>query len=180
MRKFLFPGKMVDKSRIDAAVSERDPEFLANLICAEDLSSEVKEHLATTVFELLSSKIKFPRRRPKKRSLDWERRQVGERVWETKKRKAFKKISSAVADVAKDLGLSQKTVWKCWSAFDVLGYELRREKLEHDAMIELAYEARWEAAVESLREEHGDREFTDEEIEAEAKVLDEALRDYDY
>ena len=51
---------------------------------------------------------------------------------------------------------------------------MRREKIEHDLMMDIANEARWDAAVESLREQHGDREFTDEEVEDEAEALDQA------
>ena len=39
------------------------------------------------------------------------------------------------------------------------------------------YETRWEAAIESLKEAHGDREFTEEEIEAEAEEMDLASQD---
>src|SRR5262245_33249962 len=61
MRKMLISGRRVKKSQIDDSVSERDPEFLANLICAEDLDAEVKEHLARVVFELLTGKKNFRR-----------------------------------------------------------------------------------------------------------------------
>ena len=53
------------------------------------------------------------------------------------------------------------------------GYELREEELLFDAMVDAAYEARWNDAVEWLKEHEGDREFTDEEIETAAEGLDE-------
>ena len=70
MRKLegLSWGEWVEKSHIDAALSDRDPEFLTSLICTEGLGAEVKEHLVNVIFDLLTGKRKFPRRRPKKSS----------------------------------------------------------------------------------------------------------------
>jgi hypothetical protein len=42
-----------------------------------------------------------------------------------------------------------------------------------------AYEAEWESAVESLKEQHGDREFTDEEVRDEIEEQRRAWEDFD-
>jgi hypothetical protein len=68
---------------------------------------------------------------------------------------------------------SERYVWGCWKIFDPAGYEHQREEAEFDFMMDAANDARWAAAIESLKEEHGEREFTDEEIEDAAADLDE-------
>jgi hypothetical protein len=168
----------VDRARIDQAVADRDVDFLASLICTEGLDVEVKEHLAAVVFDLLTGKTNFPRRRPKKKMLEWDNEQIGQEVWVVKKRERLQKISSAVERVANERHISPRTVWKCWKSFDFLSYEFRREKAEFDYLMDMANETRREAAVNSLKEAHGDRAFTDEEIEAEAQELDTALQDW--
>jgi hypothetical protein len=141
--------------------------------------------LAHTISGLLTRRIKFPKRRPPKIGLRWKRQLIAERVWETKRSKGWKKIDSAINHVAEEFKLSPSTVWKCWSDFgNPAGYELKLEKLQYDAMIteayDLANEARREAAIESLKETKGNREFTDEEIETAANELVEWAPDYDY
>jgi len=178
MRKRFIWGKGIKESNIDHAVLERDAELLANLIITEDVNQETKEHLANVIFGLLTGKIKFPRGRPKKKFAEQEREQIAERVLETKKRKGWRKISSAIDEVAKELGLSKKTVWDCWSRFDVIRYEIRQENYDFDAMLDAHYEQRWEDAKGYLTEKEGARDFTDEEIEAAAQFLDDD-RDHD-
>ena len=48
----------------------------------------------------------------------------------------------------------------------------------YDAMRDAAHTARREEAVKWLTEKHGEKAFTDEEVEAEAEELDEAWADY--
>jgi hypothetical protein len=172
MRRLGIWGKHVNHSRIDEAVSNRDPDLLANLICTEGVDEKVRLYLAEVIFDILVGKKKFPRRRPKKHMLQWDREKIGQRVWETKKSKGLSKISLAVHEVAKEKHLSPRTVWTCWKAFDPGKYEWRREEAMHDFLVEMHYETRREAAIESLKEQHGDRRFTDEEIEEEAQELD--------
>jgi hypothetical protein len=128
----------------------------------------------------LSGTIKFPRRRPPKRGLYWEKQALAERVWEAKKANGWKKISSAIELVAGEEKCSPRTIWDCWKVFDPAGYEIRREEAAFDAMLDAANEARAEAALEWLKENEGDCEFTDEEIADAAHELDqEDWRDHD-
>jgi hypothetical protein len=94
----------------------------------------------------------------------------------------FAKIDSAVQEVAKQRRISPTTVWKCWSQFDTASYQIQHEKAEFDFLCDMAYETGRETAIGSLRKEHGpDKEFTDEEIDAEAERLAEEwgrLADY--
>jgi hypothetical protein len=143
-------GKLVDRSRIDTAVSERDIDYLAAAICAEDVAPGVREYLADIVSGVLTGKRNFARSRPKKRR--GENEKIGEQVWLAKRNEGLKKISSAIDKVARDLGISDRTVWKCWKSFDVLAYELRWERVEHDFLMDMANEARRKAAILSLKE----------------------------
>jgi hypothetical protein len=114
------------------------------LILDEELPPEVRKHLADTISGLLIGSIKPPRGRPRKRGLWLERREIARRVWDTKKSKGWKKVGSAIEDVAKQLKCSPRTVYKCWAEFDPAGYELKLEKLKYDAMLDATYEARAE------------------------------------
>ena len=105
---------------------------LTNLICDDDLPPDVRDHLRQVLSGLLSGGIKFPRRRPPKKGLYGEKQSIALKVWRAKKENGWKKITSAVDHVAKELGRSPKTVWECWRVFDPVGYELRREKVEFD------------------------------------------------
>ena len=168
----------VTKAFINDALAARDAVALANLIGDGELAPEVREHLADIIVGLLTGKIKFTKRRPPKRGLHWQKQNIAEAVWNAKKRNGWKKISSAISYVAKELKLSERTVWGCWKVFDAFRYEIRREKIELDAMLDDGHTARWEAAVEWLTETEGaDRQFTDEEIEAAAERLDEDIAD---
>jgi hypothetical protein len=182
MRRLGIWGKHVDQSRIDEAVSNRDPDLLANLICTEGVDEKVRLYLAEVIFDILVGKKKFPRRRPKKHMLQWYREQIGQRVWETKKSKGLNKIGSAVHEVAKEKNLSPRTIWTCWKAFDPGKYEWRREEAEHDYLMEMANEAAEaarEAAITHLKEEHGDREFTEEEVSDEIEEQQRAWANFD-
>ena len=46
-------------------------------------------------------------------------------------------------------------------------------------MVEAAHEAAWESAVAALKQEHGDREFTDEEVNDEIYEQQRAWEDFD-
>jgi hypothetical protein len=184
--------KWATEEGIEGAVRERDVDWLVRLIREGDsLTPEVREYLACVIADLLTGKRKFPRRRPKKKGLGSEKHRIQVKVWEAIKSQGKKipmsyangksrlirgehSVKVAVAAVAKELKRSQATVWNAWAGFDPWGYELRKEKYAYDAMCDAAYEFRWETALESLQEEYGNKlEFSDEEIEARAKELDD-------
>ena len=74
----------IEKSHVDDALAERNTTYLANLIpAAQHLSPEVRAHLADVIFGLLTGGVKFPRRRPKKQGLEYERERIAEKVWVT-------------------------------------------------------------------------------------------------
>jgi hypothetical protein len=56
----------VKKEDVLEAVSDRDVEFLTDLIRMDNLEADIREHLADVIHDLLTGKRKFPRRRPKK------------------------------------------------------------------------------------------------------------------
>src|SRR5262249_34141304 len=145
-------------------VSQRDAEFLANLICAEDVDAKVREYLANVVFDILTGKKAFPRGRPKKPFLPIEKKEMArQEVSLNRYRPEWAKLSAAVAKVAHDRKCAVSAVWAALKEHrDLALYKL--EEAEHDAMLDAAYEAEWEAALEHLKEEHGDREFSDQEV----------------
>jgi hypothetical protein len=191
-----MPRPWLTTESIDRAVRERDVEWLANLIHqGDDLTPEVRKYLAGVIADLLKGKRKFPRHRPKKKGLIWEKHKIQVKIWEAIKSqgkplpmryangksvliRGQHSLKVAVAAVAKELKCSQTTVWNAWAGFDPWGYELQQEKYAYDAMMDSYYEFRADTALESLQREFGNRaEFTDEEIEARAEELDESLRD---
>jgi hypothetical protein len=149
------------KEFIDDALGQRDIVALTNLIRDQDLPPEVQQHLADTIHGLLTKKIKWPRRRPPKKGLYRQKQEIAERVWRTMKSNGWKKIGSAIEHIASEEKCSPRTVWECWKVFDPDAYEYRREKAEFDFMMDVANEARAEAALEWLKENEGDREFAE-------------------
>jgi len=173
-----MPPGCPTKEEIDACVAGRDIAGLAYFIRSSYLEPELRQYLAEVVSGLLTRKMSFPSRRPKGTMTLWKRRDVAERVWI--KHKRLPKISRAVAEVAKELKCSERKVWACWEKGAYVGlFEAREEEARYEAMAEAAYDQRWNDARDSLVEKHGpERDFTDEEIAAEAKVLDEAMADW--
>jgi hypothetical protein len=172
--------KWTTKEFVDEAYGNRDVVALANMVRDEELPAEVKQHLSSVILGHLSGTTNFPKRRPPKKGLYWEKRSIAERVWRAKKANGWKKIGSAVDHVAQELRCSSKTVWNAWKVFDPVAYELKQEELLFDALLDAANEARWESAIESLKAEHGEREFTDEEIADAAYEIDQQdWRDHD-
>jgi hypothetical protein len=165
---------------IDDAVCNRDAETLTAFIRAGDLAPEVRSHLADVLKGLLTGQIKFPKKRPPKRELRSERQEIAEWVWELKKSKVYPKVENIVDYVAKELGCSTGKVWACWRGFNPAHYEDKLEQRQYDAMLDEAREALAKAAVEWLKENEGDREFTDEEIEDAAQHLSEEWAKYEY
>ena len=69
-------------------------------------------------------------------------------------------------------------MWGALKEFRLLAV-LQAEKVEYDDVLDAAYTARREQAVDSLRARHGDRgQFSDEEVEAEAEEMEKAGEDF--
>ena len=147
---------------IDRAVGERDYTYLSKLIGEPNLPPVVREHLALTVLALLTKKIAFPAHRPEKMKTFTEKMAIGARVRELKNQRAKKPFET----VSVEFNCCVRKVQSCWAVYRDLAEELSRAKHENDALREMAYEANRAAAVQSLKEEHGDRDFSEEEIEA--------------
>jgi hypothetical protein len=167
------------KEAIDHALSERDFAYLADLIRGPDLDPDARDYLATIVLGLLTGKIKRPKHRPKKKSTKWEARHIARDVMGLHRyRPEWAKVTAAVVKVAKDRGCAVSTVWKAWSEHQLEAL-LFYEQHEYDAMLDIAHEDEWKSAVESLKEQHGDREFTDEEVHDEIDEQRMAYQDFD-
>jgi hypothetical protein len=167
------------KEAIDRAVSERDFARLADLIRNINLSPEARDYLAKMVLGLLTGEIAPPKHRPKKQKTEWEAKDIAKDVVRLHRyRPEWAKLTAAVEKVAQDRGCSPSKVWgalKDHRLLAILGYE----KSEYDAMADAAYEAAWESAEASLREQHGEREFTDEQVHAEIEEQRRAWEDFD-
>jgi ribosomal protein L14E/L6E/L27E len=164
---------------IDRAVSERDFARLANLIRSPNLSAEDRDYLAKTVLGLLNGDIKAPNHRPKKSKTEWEAKDIAFDVVRLNRyRHEWTKLNAAVKKVAQDRGCSVAKVW------NALRHHRGRavwkfEEAEYEAMVDAAHEAEREAAVEHLKEEHGDREFSDEEVQDEIEAQRQAWVDFE-
>jgi hypothetical protein len=136
------------------------------------LSAEVRDHLAAAVLGLLTGRIKRPPHRPKKASTEWQARQIAKRVISLKRHHGIEKLEAAVKQVAEENGCS---VSKVWGALREHRFYSRMfwEKIEYDTEMEAANSAMEEAAVASLKEQHGDRAFTAAEVKAEVEELEE-------
>ena len=154
---------------IDRAVGERDYTYLSTLIGEPNLPPDVREHLGWIVLALLTKKIKFPAHRSAKTKTFSEKMAIGSRVRDLKHQRAKKPFET----VAVEFNCSVKKVQNCWAVYRDLAKELSRAKHEANALREMAYEANRAAAVQSLKEEHGDRDFSEEEIEAAEHELNE-------
>jgi hypothetical protein len=183
----------VTKDYVNAIVRKRDVDNLTALVRhGHELAPEVRDYLARVIADLIDGKRKCASRgRPKKKSLESEKRRIREKVWDALKSQGHDvpieltngksrilrgehSMKVAVAAVAKELKCSETTVWNTWAGFDPLGYEWGREKLQHDFEMDMAHEYRREEALGSLQREFGNRaDFTDEEIEERAQELDE-------
>src|SRR5262249_19690542 len=186
---------------IEGAVRERDVGWLVHLIRqGNDLTPEVREYLACVIGDLLTGKRSFPSRRPKKKGLSTEKEVIAEKVWAALKSQGHTlpvsyangrsrlmrgshSVKVGVAAVAKEMRCSTTKVYNVWSGFDPRGYELKKEKRTYDAQMECYYDFPQDEAIQALKEEHGDREFTHDEIttamgEIEARARED-YRDYD-
>ena len=152
---------------IDRAQHERDFTYLTDLIRKSDLAPEVRDHLATVVLGLLTRRIKLPAHRPKREKTKWEAKQIAIEVLILHRYQGWEKLSAAVMQVAQKRGCSASKVWTALGNNRFLAEEYL-DKHELHAMLDAAYTARREVALKSLKQEHGDRKFTDDEVEAHA------------
>ena len=171
-----MPPPYLTKEDVDSLVAERNIDGLVLTLRKESTSPEVKDYLVEVLSKLLKGEITFPRRRPPNRLLGWEHKDIAKRVVSLNRYHGWDKIGAAVKQTSAEFNCSEPKVWKCLKEFrGLIVYQMEED--EYGAMIDAAYEARWEAALESLKETHGDRKFSDEEVEAEAEELDQALED---
>jgi hypothetical protein len=162
--------------RIDRAGHDGDSNYLADLIRKPDLAPEVRDHLATVVFGLLTGKIKRPAHRPKSQKIEQDAKEIAKQVLVLNRWQGWEKRIAAVKHVAQKLGCGEQ---KVWNALRDHGFEAERnlDKREFE-ILDDANTAMREAAVNSLNDKYGDREFTHEEVKAEADELAESLADY--
>jgi hypothetical protein len=164
---------------IDRALNERNFAYLADLIRKSDPSPKVRDHLATVVLGLLTGKIKLPAHRPKRAETAEEAKQIPKMVLQVHKwHRGWEKLSAAVKQVAQRKGCSESKVWNALRNHRLLA-ELHLDKVEYDTMVDAAYTANREAVIESLKQEYGDREFSDEEVEAAVEELEKAWANFD-
>jgi hypothetical protein len=171
------PGIGITKADVDSLVAERNIDGLVRCLRKDSTSAEVKDYLAEVISDLLKGKIKFPRRRPPKRLLDWEHRDIARRVVSLNRYHGWDKIGAAVKQAAEEFKCSEQKVWKCLRQFRWL-IICQMEKHEYDAMMVAANDAARDAAVAHLKEEHGDREFTDREVSDEIEAQQQAWAEF--
>src|SRR4029453_9476319 len=73
-------GKWTTKQDIDDAVRDPVVKGLADAIRDPETPQEVRDYLTDVVTGLLTGELKFPRQRPKKKGLYWERYEIGSEV----------------------------------------------------------------------------------------------------
>jgi hypothetical protein len=166
------------KEAIDRALSERDFACLANLIRNANLPPDIRDYLAKVVLGLLTGEMTPPKHRPKKQKTKWEAKDIAKDVVRLHRyRPEWVKVTAAVAKVAQDRGCARSKVWGALRDYRLLAI-LGFEKHEYDAMLDAAHEAARESAVDALKQEHGDREFTDEEVSDEIEERQRAWEDF--
>jgi hypothetical protein len=140
------------------------------------LPIDVRAHLAKMVLALLDKKIEFPAHRLQKSKTFQDQITIGSRVQDLKHQRAKKPFET----VAVEFGCSVRKVQGSWAVYRDFSEELSQERRRDDALIDMAYEAAHNAAMATLKEEHGDREFTDEEVSDEIDAQQQATADFDY
>ena len=96
-------------------------------------------------------------------------------------RPGWEKISACVSEVARRHNCSVPTVWRRLRSGETrLWAEIELEDRQYDAMLDAAYDAERESAMASLVEEHGEREFTTEEIEDRIEEIRADYADFDW
>ena len=159
---------------IDHAVAERDYTYLSKLIGEPNLPRDVREHLALMVLALLTKKIEYPAHRPAKSKTFQDKIRIGARVAELRSQGVKKPIQT----VAVEEKCSQKKVEICWAVYRDLRDELQAEKHRDQYERDAAHEAARESAITQLKEDHGEREFTDEEVSDEIDAQQQAWAEF--
>lgn len=160
---------------IDRALDERNFAYLSELIARQDLAADVRAHLANVVLGLLTGKIKFPPHRRKSPRTLSDQLEIGNRVYQLK----WQGVKKPTAIAADEFQCSISKVEQCCKVHRAALKHYGDEKRRDDYLWEMHYETRADAALECLKEEHGEREFSDDEIEGKAKELDEAWANFD-
>jgi hypothetical protein len=147
-------GPSITKQDIDAAASDRAVDFLASLILNADLEPQVRKYLAVVIYELLSGKRKFPRRRPTERDLELVKFSIAEEVMGVMTRTGCDKVSAAVAQVSQDRKLGERTVWNYWTEYESLARASAWVKsvIPDSADKEEIYAEEWRAHLKSLQQ----------------------------
>jgi hypothetical protein len=164
-------------AKIDEAVQRRDFEWLTRMVTV-NLPHVDREYLAKVILDLLTGKIRPPARRPKNPRTEWRDRDLAYRAVTLQQRPEWGKRTAVVEKLHEETGCAKSTIWKAIAEHGGM-WEYRMEEAAYDAMLDLAYEAEWESAVDALRGEHGEREFTDEEIRDQIEKDREAYADFD-
>ena len=165
---------------IDRALNERNFAYLADLIRKSDPSPKVRDHLATVVLGLLTGKIKLPAHRPKRAETAEEAKQIPKMVLQVHKwHRGWEKLSAAVKQVAQRKGCSElerygmlcATIgfWQSciWTTPNTTPWSMPLTRRIG------------KQPIESLKQEYGDREFSDEEVEAAFEALEKAWANFD-
>lgn len=164
---------------IDRAVSERDFAQLTDLIRSPNLPPDDRDYLANVVLGLLNGDVAPPNHRPKKRKTEQEAIDIAfDVVRLTRYRPEWAKWSAAVMKVAQKRGCSQSKVWSALRRHRTQAV-VSFEEAEYEAMADAARDWEWKEAVEHLKEEHGDREFSDEEVHDEIEEMHQAWANFD-
>jgi hypothetical protein len=155
---------------IDRALEERNFTYLSELIYRQDLTSDVRKHLSMVVKALLLKTVKYPPHRRKSMQTLFEAVKIGNRVHELK----GQRMKKPYAVVAAEFKCSVRKVEQIYSAHKIALKHYGDEKNRHDYLMDMAYEAARDAAITHLKEKHGDREFTEEEVSDEMEAQERA------
>ena len=161
---------------IDRALEERNFSFLSELICRQDLAADTRTYLAKVVLGLLTGKIKYPPHRRKSAHTFMNALEIGNRVQQLK----WQGVKKPTVVAATEFECSVRKVEQCYAAHKAALKHYGDEKRQHDYLIDMAYETLRESAIEALKEEHGEREFSEEEIGAAAEKIEEEWANIDY
>jgi hypothetical protein len=144
-------GRLTTKEEILEAVAERDVDHLWACIARYDLQDDIREFLADVIRDLLTGKRKFPKGRPPTRSLigGHEQSEIAPLVWQAVQRGA--KVEFAVEEVARDLDISERSVWGCWSSFDPIEHEMSFREIVMDGAFHMWRADNPDKEVSSIR-----------------------------
>jgi hypothetical protein len=191
----------VTKFDLDRALKQRDLVFLSDQISNENLSPEVRSHLAGIIRGLLTGDVKIPNHRPTKSHSGKKTWKIALRVVELRRSGEWDKVGAAVRKVAEEFRCSETKVWGCLKQFRDYPRELEitewhnwydwrqreeerreEERREEERREEERREEEWREqrneAEAYLVETKGDRDYTDKEIEDAMAILESERRHY--